>query len=71
MERWRESPPEDEPASISAILDALQNIPYDPPQRLPPPPSHPLRNKRRIQRLLPGLRAILSLPNVLPVRNQP
>lgn len=27
MERWRESPPEDEPASISAILDALRKTP--------------------------------------------
>ncbi|KAE8165036.1 hypothetical protein BDV40DRAFT_88341 [Aspergillus tamarii] len=27
MERWRESPPEDEPASISAILDALKKAP--------------------------------------------
>ncbi|GAB1200626.1 hypothetical protein APSETT444_010000 [Aspergillus pseudonomiae] len=27
MERWRESPPEDEPASISAILDALKKTP--------------------------------------------
>ncbi|KAF4200345.1 hypothetical protein CNMCM8927_003480 [Aspergillus lentulus] len=27
MERWRESPPEDEPASMSAILDALKQRP--------------------------------------------
>ncbi|RJE21229.1 hypothetical protein PHISCL_06442 [Aspergillus sclerotialis] len=27
MERWRESPPEDEPASMSAILSALENMP--------------------------------------------
>ncbi|KAF7161919.1 hypothetical protein CNMCM5623_007334 [Aspergillus felis] len=27
MERWRESPPEDEPASMAAILDALKQTP--------------------------------------------
>lgn len=27
MERWRESPPEDEPATLSAIMDAVRNTP--------------------------------------------
>ncbi|CAM1507206.1 Fc.00g068470.m01.CDS01 [Cosmosporella sp. VM-42] len=30
MQRWRDSPPEDEPASLSAIHDALQNMPARP-----------------------------------------
>lgn len=30
MQRWRDSPPEDEPASLSAIRDALQSLPARP-----------------------------------------
>lgn len=34
MDRWRESPPEDEPASISAIMDTVRNAPGREPSRM-------------------------------------
>lgn len=34
MDRWRESPPEDGPASISAIMDAVRNAPGREPSRI-------------------------------------
>ncbi|KAI9925748.1 hypothetical protein MW887_005554 [Aspergillus wentii] len=39
MQRWQESPPEDEPASMAAIMDAVKNNPAQRRQTRKPPPK--------------------------------
>ncbi|KAJ5764926.1 hypothetical protein N7520_004485 [Penicillium odoratum] len=40
IERWKHSPPENEPATISDIARALANPPFDPSRQRPPQSSH-------------------------------
>lgn len=47
MERWKHSPPENEPAATSDILRALMNTPFDPSK---PRPSQPAGYSRSLSR---------------------
>lgn len=47
MERWKHSPPENEPAATSDILRALMTVPFDPSR---PRPSQPVGHVRSLSR---------------------